>query len=126
MSKGLLYLLHFSMQSISNQSRRDRKGQNRTAKMARFWWVFAGYDGFLLFVLTLNQFLFPAVSHGLLICILCQIWAYILASSSLINLVHAIAYTHTSTRATSLMRVKYNTRHFCLWHLLSGTLKWIK
>ena len=126
MSKGLLYLLHFSMQSISNQSRRDRKGQNTTAKMARFWWVFAGYDGFLLFVLTLNQFLFPAVSHGLLICILCQIWAYILASSSLINLVHAIAYTHTSTRAISLMRVKNNTRHFCLWHLLSGTLKWIK
>ena len=33
------------------------------------------------------------------------------------------ACTHASTLATSLMRVQNSTRHFCLWHLWSGTLK---
>ena len=33
---------------------------------------------------------------------------------SLLDLMLAIAHAHTSTRATSLMRVKNSMRHFCL------------
>ena len=42
--------------------------------------------------------------------------------SSLLYLVHAITRTNASTRATSLMSVK-NSTHFCLKHLVPGTLK---
>ena len=44
-------------------------------------------------------------------------------SSSLLHLMRAITLIHASTRTTSLKRVKNSTRHFCLWHLLSGTLE---
>ena len=39
---------------------------------------------------------------------------------SLIHLMRAISCAHASTHDTSLMRVKNNTRHFCLWYLLLG------
>ena len=42
---------------------------------------------------------------------------------SLLHLIHAITCAHASTHATSLMSVKNNTHHFCLWHLLSGALE---
>ena len=45
---------------------------------------------------------------------------------SLLHLIRAIARSHASTRATSLMRTKNSTRHFSLWYLLSGTFKWRK
>ena len=45
---------------------------------------------------------------------------------SLIHLMRAIAHAHVSTRATGLSRVRNSSRHFCLWHLLSGTLEWRK
>ena len=48
---------------------------------------------------------------------------------SLLHLLHAIACAHARTHTISLMRVKNSTCHFCLWHLLSGTLeqrKWKK
>ena len=43
--------------------------------------------------------------------------------NSLLYLVHAITRTNASTRATSLMSVKNSTHHFCLKHLVPGTLK---
>ena len=45
---------------------------------------------------------------------------------SFLYLIHAITSAHASTCATSLMHVKSSMRHFCLWHLLSGTLEWRK
>ena len=45
---------------------------------------------------------------------------------SLPHLMRVIARAHASTRATSLMHVKNSTHHFCLWHLLFGTLEWKK
>ena len=41
----------------------------------------------------------------------------------LLYLMRAIAHAHARTRATSLMLVKNSTHHFCLRHLLSGTLE---
>ena len=42
------------------------------------------------------------------------------------HLMCAIACTYTSTRTTNIMHVKNNKHHFCLWHLLGGTLEWRK
>ena len=60
----------------------------------------------------------------------CSIWSSIFCTLfSLINLMCVITCAHDSTLTTSLMRVKNSTCHFCLWHLLSGTLecrKWKK
>ena len=47
-------------------------------------------------------------------------------SISLLHLMRMIACVHISTLATSLMHVKNNMCHFCLSHLLSGTLEWRK
>ena len=47
-------------------------------------------------------------------------------SNSFLQLMLAIVRGHASTWSTSLMRVKNSMRHFCLWHLLSGTLEWRK
>ena len=46
--------------------------------------------------------------------------------TSLIDLMCAIACTHTTTSIISLMHVKNNMCHFCLWNLLSWTMEWIK
>ena len=50
----------------------------------------------------------------------------ICSDCSLLHLMHAIAHAHASTGATSSMRIKNSMYHFCLWHLLFGTLKWKK
>ena len=48
---------------------------------------------------------------------------------SLLHLMSAIPHVHASTCVTILMCEKNSLCHFCLWHLLSGTLeqgKWMK
>ena len=60
------------------------------------------------------------------ICVNMPKSAWMAFTFSLLHLMRAIARAHTSIRATSLMRVKHSMRHFCLWHLLCGTLKWKK
>ena len=39
---------------------------------------------------------------------------------------HATACAHAGTHSTGLIQVKNSMHHFCLWHLLSGTLEWKK
>ena len=46
--------------------------------------------------------------------------------NSLIHLMCAITRVHGSTCANSLMCVKNTMHHFCLWHLLPGTVEWRK
>ena len=47
-------------------------------------------------------------------------------SNSFTHFMCAIPSAHTSTCTFSFMYVKHSMHHFCLWHLLSGTLKWRK
>ena len=47
-------------------------------------------------------------------------------SISLLHLMHVIECAHANTLATTLMFVKNNMHHFCLWHLLSRILGWRK
>ena len=50
-------------------------------------------------------------------------------NSTVIHLMCAVTHTQASTLPTCLMNVKNSMCHFCLWHLLSGTLecrKWKK
>ena len=43
--------------------------------------------------------------------------------ASFLYLMHAIAHTHVSKHAISLKHVQNNMHHFCLWHLMPGTLE---
>ena len=47
-------------------------------------------------------------------------------NGSLLHLICAIARAHASTSTTILMHAKNNMYHFCLSHLLSGTVEWKK
>ena len=44
----------------------------------------------------------------------------------LFHFMHVISQAPPRTHATSLLHAENSMHHFCLWHLLSGTLEWRK
>ena len=80
----------------------------------------------LLRIISFLSLLSRIISFLYLLPICWHIEYCICEGISLLHLMHVIAHPHPGTLATSLMRVKNSTCHFCLWHLLSGTLEWKK
>ena len=84
----------------------------------QFLWVFpirVCSSSLLHAIITCNHLPFLKIFLNFVhFCPNFQIFSPFLTIFSLLHLMHAIASTHTSTRATSLMRVKSSTPHF--WH----------